>query len=334
MVHQHKSVAFSVAWWRGNVCSGGFDGRVLCTSPAGDTQEVLSTSARIRWLQSSPDNGTLIIATSDGSIQEFDGGIQTLYSHDKPPYRMAFSADGRWLASGADDGSVLLYDFEHHRLHRPATAHTARVMAVTWHGHELLTSGADGALLRWAYRDNSFRPVQREVEPGSFRFLQLLRDGWTGNVDSRVLLAHRSSPGASLRLDLGRRVTQLGTSPDFRFVAATIAGEVILVDLFADQITSINIASDGTGYVGFPDSAPDGAGRVQREGETIAACRRHCRVRGWVGRETPASGTTSVLRAVRSAGARSCPNNGHVELVDPGVSIPDGKGGEKRFPRE
>jgi WD40 repeat protein/tRNA A-37 threonylcarbamoyl transferase component Bud32 len=253
VAHQHKSVAFSVAWWRGHACSGGFDGRVLCTSPVGDTREVLSTSARIRWLQSSPDHGTLIIATSDGKIHEFDGSIRILYRHDRPPYRLAFSADGRWLASGADDGSILLYDFERHRLHHPKNVHTARVMSVTWRGHELLTSGADGVLLRWEYRDDSFRVVEREAERGSFRFLHLLRDGWTGNVDSRVLLAHRSWPGTSLRLDLGRRITQLETSPDSRFIAATIAGEVILVDLFVGRIASISIASDGTGYVGFPE---------------------------------------------------------------------------------
>jgi eukaryotic-like serine/threonine-protein kinase len=252
VVHQHKSVSFSVAWWRDNACSGGFDGKVLCTSPAGDTRELLSTSARIQWLEASPDRRRLVIATSDGKIQEFDGNIRTLYSHDAPPYRMAFSMDGQWLASGADDGSVLLYDFEHHRLHRPAAAHTARVMSVAWRDHDLLTSGADGALLRWAYRDDNFRPVERNKEPGAFRFLRLLRDGWIGNIDSHVLLVHRMPPATSLRLDLGRRVMHLETSPDSRFIAATLSGEIILLDLFLGRVASMNIASDGIGYVGFP----------------------------------------------------------------------------------
>jgi eukaryotic-like serine/threonine-protein kinase len=130
-MHRHRSASYSVAWWRDRVCSGGFDGAVKCTSPDGITEVVFASSGQIRWIISSPDRQRLIIAPSDGPLKEFDGSLRTLYSHDSPVYRMAFSFDGQLLASGADDGSVIVYNISRHQVIGRLSGHSARVMTIT-----------------------------------------------------------------------------------------------------------------------------------------------------------------------------------------------------------
>ena len=250
-LHRHRSLAYGVAWWGDHACSGSFDGQVLCTSPDGTTQKVLSSEAQVQWLASSPDHRKLVVATADGKIMAFDGTLTTLYSHDSPPYRMAFSPDGKWLASGAEDGSVVVYDVARARIDVNVNAHTARVTSILWRGDELWTSSADGTMARWRHHDHTLAPVARIREAGAFRFLHLLKNGWCGNIDSRILLISLAVPSRVLRFDLGRHVEQIDVSPDERYIAVTVAGEVVIVDLLRDSLSSLSIPSDGIGYVGF-----------------------------------------------------------------------------------
>jgi hypothetical protein len=110
---------------------------------------------------------------------------------------------------------------------------------------------ADGNMVRWRHGDHALVPVDRIHEAGAFRFLHLLKNGWCGNIDSRILLVSLAASSRVLRFDLGRHVEQLDVSPDERYIAATVAGEVVVVDLLRDSISSLSIASDGIGYVGF-----------------------------------------------------------------------------------
>ena len=250
-VHRHRSLAYGVAWWGDHACSGSFDGEVLCTAPDGTTQKVLSSDGQVQWLASSPDHRTLVVATEGGKVMAFDGSPSRLYSHDAPAYRVAFSPDGKWLASGAEDGSVIVYDVAGARVDVRANAHAARVTSILWRDDELWTASADGNMARWRHRDRALVPVERIHEAGAFRFLHLLKNGWCGNIDSRILLISRAASSHVLRFDLGRHVEQLDVSPDERYIAATVAGEVVVVDLLRDSISSLSIASDGIGYVGF-----------------------------------------------------------------------------------
>ena len=250
-VHHHRNVAYSVAWWGDHACSGGFDGQVLCTAPDGTTQKVLSSDAQVQWLVSSPDHRTLVAATAAGALMAYDGSPRTLYSHDASAYRMAFSADGKWLASGAEDGSVVVYDVARAQIDVKVNAHAARVTSILWRDDALWTASADGNRVRWRHRDHALVPVDLVHEAGAFRFLRVLKNGWCGNVDSRFLLVSRATSSRVLRFDLGRHVEQLDVSPDERYIAATVAGEVVVVDLLREAVSSLSIASDGIPYVGF-----------------------------------------------------------------------------------
>jgi WD40 repeat protein len=250
-LHHHSDVAVGVAWWGDHACSAGLDHQVLCTSPDGTMQNVLSSKAKLGWLTSSPESRKLIVADTDGKIQEYDGSPRTLYIHDAAPYRMTFSSDGQWLASGAEDGLVIVYDFAHRLIDCAANAHTTRVSNVLWRGDELWTAGSDGTMARWRHHDHALTLVDRIREAAPFRFLHLLKNGWCGNVDSRILLVHLEAPPRVLRFDLGRHVEQLDVSPDERYIAATVAGEVVVVDLVRNTVASLSIPSDGIPYVGF-----------------------------------------------------------------------------------
>jgi eukaryotic-like serine/threonine-protein kinase len=253
-MHRHRSASYSVAWWRDRVCSGGFDGAVKCTWPDGTTQVVFTSSGQTRWVISNPDRQRLIIAPSDGTLKEFDGSLNTLYSHDSPVYRMAFSFDGQLLASGADDGSVIVYNISRRQIVGRLPGHTARVMTVTWHDRDLWTASADGTMQHWRYQEDMPLLIDRTRESGSFRFLHAFKDGWSGNIDGRYLVVKRASSSRVLRFDLGRHVERIDVSPDERYIATAVAGEVVIVDLLQNSVASLTTPFDGIGYVGFTEA--------------------------------------------------------------------------------
>jgi WD40 repeat protein len=117
---------------------------VVCTDPDGTTREILSGAGRIRRLRASPDHERLIIATEDGKLRDFDGTLHTLFAHDARPFQMEFSPDGRWLASGAIDGAVIVWDALERRIRSRTKAHTGIVTSLGWRDGELWTASIDG----------------------------------------------------------------------------------------------------------------------------------------------------------------------------------------------
>jgi hypothetical protein len=249
-LHRHRGLSYSVAWWRNKACSAGFDQQVLCSSLDGNTQTILSSPVHVQWITTNPDRQNLVIATEDGKIQEFGDVLKTLYTHRAAPYRVAFRPDGQMLASGAVDGSVIVYDVTQHR-DITVNAHNGRVLSVVWQDDDLWTSGADGTMTRWQYQHGSLTPVARIREAGLFRFVHPFKNGWTGNVDSHILLIALSTDSSVLRLDLGRHVTQLEMSMDQRYIAAAVAGEVVVIDLLQNSVATLAVEFDGIGYAGF-----------------------------------------------------------------------------------
>jgi len=60
------------------VCSGGWDGKLLCTTIDGRTTRSFDApSGRITRLTASPDARFAVLATADGRVWKFDGELPT-----------------------------------------------------------------------------------------------------------------------------------------------------------------------------------------------------------------------------------------------------------------
>jgi hypothetical protein len=252
-VHRHRDVAYGVAWLRDVACSAGFDGRVLCTGPDGTTREILSAPGAIRRLAASPDHARIVILTGDGQVREFDGALHPLFAHDAEPYQVAFSPDGRWLASGAMDGSVVVWDVSQRRVRSRTQAHAGWVTSLGWRGGELWTASGDGTVKRWRNDEGTLKVADTRRDQGSIRFLHLLPDGWIANAGGRELIVERAPPAMGFRLDLDRNLQRLGPSRDGRYIVAVTAGEIVVIDQAELAVASLPIATSGIGYVGFID---------------------------------------------------------------------------------
>jgi eukaryotic-like serine/threonine-protein kinase len=243
VLHEHDGLAFGVAWLGDSACSGGWDGRVLCTAGT-TTREVRSAGSRVHRLVAA--DGELVIATGDGAVSY--ASHDELYRHPNIPYAVAVSDDARQIASGGYDGSLIVYDAVAHRRTSTVIAHSGLITSIGWSAGELWTAGMDGAIKRWRVDGETLHPIATIQEQGAVRFFRLSSDGWSATVGGRALVVHRGSH--ELRLDLGRFAERCEVSPDHRYVAAGTTSEVVIVDLVRRAVATVPVASRG-GYVGF-----------------------------------------------------------------------------------
>lgn len=102
----------------------------------------------------SPDGRHLAVATSVG-IELRDVGtldlVRFFYGHTDGVYSVAFSPDGRLLASGSDDNTVKLWEVATGREVRTLTGHTHYVLSVAFSpdGKTLASGSWDGTVLLW-----------------------------------------------------------------------------------------------------------------------------------------------------------------------------------------
>lgn len=101
-----------------------------------------------------------VLATADASglikLWAVDGAgklthHRDLLGHTAAVYTLAFSADGRALASGGDDRAVILWDTVTGQERLTLSGHADRVLEVAFNteGTALVTVGRDGAVKRW-----------------------------------------------------------------------------------------------------------------------------------------------------------------------------------------
>jgi WD40 repeat protein len=159
-----------VAWHpKGIVCAAGSYGGVRLLRANG-----AAIDRRLEWTGSvlelcfSPDGARLAHGNQDASVHFWDlrktGGELEMSGYQTKVRELAWSPDGRWLATGGGS-TATLWDF--HRRRGPAGSrpleldrHTDRITTMAFHPHQpLLATGArDGLVLLW-HPDHDDLPI-------------------------------------------------------------------------------------------------------------------------------------------------------------------------------
>ena len=240
-IDKHADYAFGVAWVRGMICSGGWGkGHVQCMALDHTSRADLdSGSGKINSMTTTPDHRSLIMAASDGGVWQFDGAFRKLYASGVNAHGTAVSGDGALLGSCARDGSITAFDLINNRLLGTRFGHVGAYCDVSWVGHELWSSGDEGTLKRWDVAGGDLKLTHMVQVSDSLRMLKVLGSGWTAVEGGSTLLVSRDGGSVALRVDAGKAITALEVSADRRYIAASMNGEILVVDLLHDSVATL-----------------------------------------------------------------------------------------------
>ncbi|HEY0988317.1 MAG TPA: serine/threonine-protein kinase [Kofleriaceae bacterium] len=251
VLHTHRDLAFGVAMNRGQVCTASWDGRVLCTpTGGGETREALVNPDRVRALASCP-NSDLFAATSDGAVWRLGRESSILYRHRAIPYRIDTNASCTRLASGAYDGSLIVYDLADNRIITELPhAHGGQITNVVFQGNEVVTSSVDATVKRW-HVGASVESSGITTTTGPVNKLRVLRDGWAASVSDRTFVLAATSSHSEIRLAFGHPIADIAISSDERYVAVAGLDEIVVLDRERDMVATVHHAGGYLACVQF-----------------------------------------------------------------------------------
>ena len=127
----------------------------------------------------SPDGDRVAVAMGAiGAVVVYDVStgdeLFELLGHVYPPSSVAWSPDGRWIASGAYDGAVRTFDADTGALDSELPGHAGLVISVDWSpdGRRLVSGGSDGTARVWsiegAVRREILRLSAQQTRSGTF----------------------------------------------------------------------------------------------------------------------------------------------------------------------
>ena len=114
-------------------------------------------TADVNAVAAGPDGSTVAAAMADNSVAFFDlastsaNPLRTLTGHTDKVFSLAFSADGRWLASGGADQSVRIWDAKTGAPTRTLVGGTGEVngLAFSRDARSLVSANGDGSMIVW-----------------------------------------------------------------------------------------------------------------------------------------------------------------------------------------
>jgi WD40 repeat protein len=152
--------------------------------------------------------------------------VLTLHAHTAPVRCLAYSDDGRFLASGGSDHNIVVWELASRRAWRTLTGHTdwVRALAFSKDGNTLYSGSWDGTICAWSLSSNKSRLLCRDLVGGVYCLSRSL-DGWSlacGDGGGVVTLIRTGDPSRPLTLR-GHDPRPIGAvvfSPDNRLVAS------------------------------------------------------------------------------------------------------------------
>jgi WD40 repeat protein len=178
-------------------------------------------------LGASPDSGLI-------RIHNFQTGEVTalLRGHTRAVHTLAFSSDGRWLASGSSDNTVKIWDAAEWKLVRTLSGHTDSAYAVAFSpDSRTLVSGSLDKTLRLWDRDSGQLLKEMTGHAGQVPSVAFSPDGrYIGSSDSvGVVKLWNGHSGKFIKSFTSQKsvVTKLSFSPNGRMLLTAGAGDFI-----------------------------------------------------------------------------------------------------------
>jgi WD40 repeat protein/serine/threonine protein kinase len=189
----------------------------------------------------SPD-GTLVVVPDNSGAQLFDAAtgarVGARLQHSAPCYRVAFSPDGKKLATTSDDTTAQFWEVPSGRPLLAPLQHggSARWPMFTPDGRALLTSSSDGIARVWDVATGAL--ALEPIRAGEYPHIAVSRDGgeFLCQNGKGVVQRWRLAPGAIMPFQLPSEPERVAVGPDAH-------GAMTAWLVYRDHLQKIDLAS-------------------------------------------------------------------------------------------
>jgi WD40 repeat protein len=314
-------------------------GRSIVVHDARTLQPLRRLGLRAETIALSPDDRTLLVGSSTGSVRFVDlatGRVRPATGrHGGAVSAAVFSVDGRTVATAGADNRILIWDVDSGTVRETLTGHTRMItgLALSHDGGTLYSGALDGKVLIWDLagdrrlgRPVALRPFVRGLERETgFPFpavgtQAVSPDGATlavGNDDGTVTLVDvRTLRRSTVRPNGDAAVLSLGYMPDGRLLVTDVRASAVMFD---PRTGRAGPPLAGFGAAASPTFSADGRLMVA-SGRDVIRLRRLVHGRP-VGRPRPYRSPSLAENAVLSPDGRdiAVTTEAGIEIVDAGT---------------
>jgi WD40 repeat protein len=261
------------------LASGSWD-KTVRVWDAATGRELRTLQGHTDWVRAvafSPDGLRLCSASLDGTVRLWASVKETVGLWDSTTdqglrfcecgatlghCQLAFSPDGRWVASGGRDGKVFIFDVDTGRALQTCTGHTDKVLAVAFSpdGRQVASASSDRTVRVWdaatgrvlrvlkghtkEVRSVAFSPAGRQLASGSDDATVRVWDSATGRL-LRTLTGHSEAVTAVAFDPAGRRLASASSDKTVRVWDAATGEARHVLRGHTDGITSVAFSPNG-----------------------------------------------------------------------------------------